>query len=122
MKTPPFGFDPEAMKANPMLANPMFAMWQQQWNLTNNPMVRMQIAWMESLAATMQLEANFLKSVAEGGVQVSKCFEGDQPKTPEELQACYQELVQKVKDAQMQRMQSASQLSEDFRKRLWEEL
>ncbi len=117
MKNNPFGLDPDMMKANPMLS-----WWQQQWTKGTNPMARMQLAWIESLAETMQLEAQFLKAVAESGEQIAKCLEGEQPKTPEELQACYQELVQKVSDAQMKRMENAAQLSHDFRKRVWEEI
>ncbi len=117
MKTNPFGLDPGMLNANPMLA-----WWQQQLAKGGNPMARMQLAWIESLADAMQFEAQFLKAIAESGEQIAKCFDGEQPRTPEEVQECYQKMVQQISDAQMKRVEHATQLTHDFRKRIWEEI
>ena len=117
MKTNPFGLDPGMMNANPMLA-----WWQQQWMKGANPMARMQAAWIESLAEAMAAEAQFLKIVAETSEQMSQCLNGEDPPTHEELQACYQDLVKQMSDAQQKRMEHVAQLSHDFRKQLWEEI
>ncbi|MBB3330569.1 glucosamine 6-phosphate synthetase-like amidotransferase/phosphosugar isomerase protein [Halomonas campaniensis] len=117
MTKKPFGMDMGMASANPMLE-----WWQQQWMKGGNPMARMQLAWMESMAEAMQFEAQFLKAIAESGERLSKCFDGEGPTSPEELQECYQKLVQEVSDAQMKRMEHATQLTHDFRKRIWEEI
>ncbi|WP_416140744.1 hypothetical protein ACM26W_10370 [Halomonas sp. HK25] len=117
MKTNPFGIDPGMMNANPMLA-----WWQEQWMKGANPMAKMQAAWMESLAEAMEFEAQFLKTVAETGQQMTQCFNHEKPATSDEVHACYQNLVKQMTDAQHKRMEQATQLSHDFRKRLWEEI
>ncbi|QTF91201.1 hypothetical protein [Halomonas sp. BM-2019] len=117
MKSNPFGMDMSMMNANPMLA-----WWQQQWMQGTHPMARLQAAWMESLAQAMEFEAQYLKAIAESGEQLSQCFGGETPSTPEEVQACYQKLVEQVNGAHVKRMEQAAQLSHDFRQRLWEEI
>ncbi len=117
MKTNPFGMDPGMMNASPMLS-----WWQQQWMKGANPMAQMQAAWMESLADAMKFEAQFLKAIAESGQQMTACLNDEQPSTPEEMHACYQKLVKQMTDAHQERMEQATQLSHDFRKRLWEEI
>ncbi len=117
MKTNPFGMDPGMMNASPMLS-----WWQQQWMKGASPMAQMQAAWMESLADAMKFEAQFLKAIAESGEQMTACLKDEQPSTPEEMHACYQKLVKQMTDAHQERMEQATQLSHDFRKRLWEEI
>ncbi|MFP4137999.1 MAG: hypothetical protein ACOC0M_01085 [Halomonas sp.] len=109
------------MAQNPF-TNPMFELWQQQWMKGTTPMAKAQLAWMESFAEALQFEAQFLKAIAESGERMAKCFNGEQPTTPEEVQACYEKLVKEVGDAQMKRLEQATQLTQDFRQRLWEEI
>ncbi|MCH4565011.1 hypothetical protein MKP05_18085 [Halomonas sp. EGI 63088] len=102
---------------------PMLAWWQQQWLQNASPLARMQLAWMESLAEAMQFEAQYFKAMAESGQRMAECVGGeDAPSTPAEVQECYQKLVKDVTDAQMKRMEKATQLSHEFRERIWEEL
>ncbi|MEQ5802224.1 hypothetical protein [Halomonas sp. H10-9-1] len=109
------------MSQNPF-ANPMLEWWQQQWTKGATPMARTQLAWMENLAEALQFEAQFLKAIAESGERMAQCLNGEQPTTPKEVQACYEQLVKEVGNAQMKRLEQASQLTHDFRKRLWEEI
>lgn len=109
---------------NPTIAsNQMFEWWQEQWAQNANPIARMQLAWMESLTQTMQFEAEFLAAMAENGVKMANCFHGEEaPSNPAEMHRCYQKLVKHATDAHMERMEKATTLSHDFRKRIWEEL
>lgn len=110
--------------SNPALAatQPMVEWWQAQWQ-SNAPMARIQLAWMESLAEAMKFEAQFLKTVAESNQRMADCFQGgDSPCTPEDFRESYQQLIQEVSDAHMERMQKATELSRDFRKQIWEEI
>lgn len=70
----------------------------------------------------MQLEAKFLSSVAESGQRLSESFNGEAPADHTQLQAYYQQLVQEIGQAQMQRMEQVAQLTQEFRDRLWEEI
>ncbi len=101
----------------------MFEWWQEQWTQNANPIARMQLAWLESLTQAMQFEAEFLAAMAENGVKMASCFQGeDAPSTPSEMHRCYQRLVQHATDAHMERMEKTAALSHDFRKRVWEEI
>ncbi|SFU30017.1 hypothetical protein [Halomonas korlensis] len=101
----------------------MFEWWQEQWAQNANPIARMQLAWMESLTQAMQFEAEFLAAMAENGVKMANCFHGEEaPKTPGELHNCYQKLLKHATEAHMERMEKASSLTHDFRKRIWEEI
>ncbi|GHE19651.1 hypothetical protein [Halomonas urumqiensis] len=104
------------------ITNPMFDWWQEQWLKGPNPVARMQLAWLESMADAMQFEAQFIKALAESSARMSECFEGDAPRTHAELQACYQSLVKDITDAHVKRVDFANQLTKEFRQRIWEEL
>ncbi|MGM0537368.1 MAG: hypothetical protein ACQEUN_02115 [Pseudomonadota bacterium] len=110
--------------ANPALAAtaPVMEWWQKQLAQGATPMTRMQLAWMQSMAEAMEHEAQFLQALAESGQKIAKCFEGEAPQTPAEMQACYQKLVTEVTEAQMERMKQAADISHEFRRRVWEEI
>lgn len=101
----------------------MFEWWQEQWVQNANPIARMQLAWLESLTQAMQFEAEFLAAMAENSLRLADCFQGEEaPTTPAEMHHCYQALVKHATDAHMKRMDKATTLSHDFRKRIWEEI
>ncbi|ATJ82925.1 hypothetical protein ACFPTY_07970 [Halomonas beimenensis] len=100
----------------------MLQWWSQQWLQGANPLARLQLAWMESLAEAMQFEAQCLHALAESGERMAGCYTGDPTKTPQELQECYQRLIEDVTQTHMRRLEKVAQLSEDFRKRIWEEI
>lgn len=111
--------------ANPALAatQPMMEWWQAQWHKNTAPMARVQLAWMESIAEAMQFEAQFLKAIAESNQRLAGCFQGEDAScTPEEFRASYQQHIQDVTDAHMERLQKATELSMDFRKQIWDEI
>ncbi|WP_372610036.1 hypothetical protein [Halomonas sp.] len=107
----------------PAATQPMMEWWQTQWRRNAVPMARVQLAWMESIAEAMYFEAQVLKAIAESNQRLAGCFQGeDAPCTPQEFQASYQQLIQDVTDAQMERLQKATELSMDFRRQVWEEI
>ncbi|MDZ7852792.1 MAG: hypothetical protein U5L98_09170 [Halomonas sp.] len=110
--------------ANPALtaAEPMMEWWQSQFTQGTTPMTRMQLAWMQSMADTMQFEAQFLRALAESGQKMAESMSGDTPQTPAEMQERYQQLISDLTEAQMERMKKATELSNDFRRRVWEEV
>lgn len=114
---------PEATHGYAFPATPMFEWWQEQWAQNTNPVAHLQLAWMESLVQVMQVEAEFLAAMAENSLKMANCFQGEEaPSTPAEMHRCYQKLVKHATDAHMERMEKATTLSHDFRKRIWEEI
>ncbi|MGM0983967.1 MAG: hypothetical protein ACQEXG_11160 [Pseudomonadota bacterium] len=111
-------------KSNPAMSatEPMMEWWKNQFTQGATPMTRMQLAWMQSMADTMQFEAQFLRALAESGQKMAESFSGDTPQTPAEMQERYQQLVSELTEAQMERMKKATELSNDFRRRVWEEV
>ncbi|SEK29066.1 hypothetical protein [Halomonas daqiaonensis] len=111
-------------KTNPAMSatEPMMEWWQKQFTQGATPMTRMQLAWMQSIADTMQFEAQFLRTLAESGQRIAQTLGGDTPQTPAEMQERYQKLISEVTEAQMERMKKATELSNDFRRRVWEEV
>lgn len=111
-------------KSNPAMAatEPMMEWWQQQFSRGFTPITHMQLAWMQSMAEAMRFEAQFLQSLAESGQKIAKSFEGEAPQTPAEVQERYQQLLSDVTEAHMERMKRATDMSEEFRRRIWEEI
>ncbi|MBB3191855.1 hypothetical protein [Halomonas cerina] len=101
---------------------PLFEWWTAQWLQGSNPVARMQLAWMESLADAMQFEAQFLQAMAKSGQRMANSFDKDNPEAAADMQARYQEMMEEITDAHMKRLQKAADLSHEFRRRVWEEI
>ncbi|GEK71832.1 MULTISPECIES: hypothetical protein [Halomonas] len=104
----------------PPASEAMLQWWNPQLIQGPMPLVRMQFAWLESLAEAMQFEAKCLRALAESGERMAGCYREEAD--PQALQACYQRLMQDVARTHWQRLEKVTELSEDFRKRLWEEI
>ncbi|MFG6178828.1 hypothetical protein ACGTN6_16450 [Halomonas sp. THAF12] len=100
----------------------MLKWWNQQWLQGSLPMARIQLAWMESLADAMQFEAQCLHALAESGERITSGYGTDPTKHPHELHERYHQLIRDVTHTHLQRLGKVAELSEDFRKRIWEEL
>ncbi len=98
----------------------MLQWWSQQWLQSTTPLIKVQFALLESLAEAMQFEAQCLQALAESGEKMAGCY--DEEAHPHELHKCYQQLMQDVAKAHWQRLEKVAELSEDFRKRIWEEI
>lgn len=112
----------EAGNASAPSHDAMLQWWNQQWLEGATPLARMQLAWMESLVEAMRFEAQCLHALAESGERLAGCHTGNAVKHPLELHQCYQRLVEDVTQTHLQRLGKVAELSEDFRKRIWEEL
>lgn len=94
--------------------------WNQQWLQGTTPMARVQFAWLESLAKAMQFEAQCLHALAESGERLAGCHNGETH--PQELHKCYQQFAEDIAQAHWHRLEKVAELSQDFRKRIWEEI
>lgn len=116
-------YEPKAPRPTPIPAPmpgaPLVAWWAQQcW-----PLTRVQLAWMESIANAMEVEAHYLKALAESGEHLGRSMTGEEaPTTPADVQAHYQKLVERVTHAHIHRLGRVAELSEEFRNRIWEEI
>ncbi|UXZ55733.1 hypothetical protein LOS15_06815 [Halomonas sp. 7T] len=104
-------------------AQPMQAWWHQYCLLSTMPMVRLQIAWLENVTQTMQMEAQLFQALAKNSEKLTLCLT-DNPNycNAAELTEHYHEMVKTLTDANMERLTNVSQLSHEFRRCLWEEI
>lgn len=68
----------------------------------------------------MHAELEFLGACADMQQRWAHCLSGDSD--AKALGECYQGLVQEIADAQFKRLHRVSQLPNDFRQQVWEEL
>ncbi|MCH4563628.1 hypothetical protein MKP05_10855 [Halomonas sp. EGI 63088] len=102
---------------------PVFDWWLHHWMDATHPMVRIQLAWMESLLEAVQVEAEFMAACAASNQKVSKCFSDPETlRSPASLSHCYHEAAKDMADAHMARLGKVAELPKDFRQRLWEEI
>jgi len=102
---------------------PMQAWWHQYCLLSAMPMIRLQIAWLENVTQTMQMEAQLFQALAKSSEKLTLCLT-DNPHhcNAAELTEHYHEMVKTLTDANMERLTNVSQLSHEFRRCLWEEI
>ncbi|QPI65778.1 hypothetical protein [Vreelandella venusta] len=99
------------------------AWWQHYCLLSTMPMVRCQIAWLESVTEAMQLEAELFQAIAKSSEKLTLCLTDDNEScSAKELTEHYQEMVKTLTDANLERFAKVSQLSHEFRRSLWEEI
>ncbi|MGC3872388.1 hypothetical protein ACPF7Z_03830 [Halomonas sp. GXIMD04776] len=99
------------------------AWWMQQWMETVNTTTRLQLVWLNMLGSAMQQEAEFFKIMA---VSTEKLAHGamnqDLLRDPSAMVAHYQEVADDITQATMNRMNKVTELSQDFRECLWDEI
>ncbi|MFC3285403.1 hypothetical protein [Litchfieldella rifensis] len=105
------------------VTQPVVEWWMQHWMDAATPMARMQLAWMETVGEAIQHEAEFLTACAMSSERMAKCFmDQEMHKDPATLGECYHNMVKQVTDAHLTRMGKVTELSNEFRERVWEEL
>lgn len=112
------------------VSQPMVDWWLHHYLDSATPVARMQLAWMESLGDAMQLEAEFLSACAASGEKMARCLtDGQTLKDPAAIGEFYRDIVSDVADAHMSRLHAhmsslkkVSELSQEFREQLWEEI
>ncbi len=102
---------------------PLAAWWMHQWLANTAPLIKFQVAYLETLSDAMQHEAEFIKVLAESGDKLARCAQQpDVHQGPSGLAACYQDVAGSMADATLRRFTKVSELSHDFRERIWDEL
>lgn len=118
--------DPAANASLAVIAQasqPIFAWWMHHWMDASHPMARLQCAWMESILEAMQAEAEFLNACAISNAKVWSCLaEANYLPGAAALHNCYHEAAADIVDAHLTRLGRVTELPEDFRQRLWEEI
>lgn len=103
---------------------PMLAWWTEQSTYCMKPITSFHMAWLEGFSQAMQAELEFLQALTESHEKIVRCII-DTPATPDsdlKMANCYQEIIQTLTNANMDRLKKASELAHEFRKSLWEEL
>ncbi len=102
---------------------PVIDWWVHHWMGAANPVVRMQVAWMETLFDAMQMEAELLIACATSQQEIIKCLSDQQTlKDPSVLGSCYQDAIEDFVNAHLNRMNRVNEMALDFRQRVWEEI
>ncbi|CAM4172006.1 hypothetical protein VRRI112168_16655 [Vreelandella rituensis] len=97
--------------------------WSQQMLQSCVPLIKMQETWLKSLTQAMEVETEFLHTLAESGEKLSQCFTADDgPPSHEEIADCYQHMLNTMKEAHYNRMSKVAELTTDFRRQLWDEI
>ncbi|MDC8804735.1 hypothetical protein PRZ61_14880 [Halomonas pacifica] len=99
---------------------PLMHWWLTSWSHHAPPMARLQLAWLSMAGETLQAELEFFGACADMQRRWNRCLSHE--KDPQALGECYQSLVKEMTDAQFQRLHRVSQLPNDFRQQVWEEL
>lgn len=101
----------------------MTAWWLHQWLETMAPVARLQMVWLETLGDAMRHEAEFLSALAASGDRLSRCaWNQDLLRDPSTLASCYHGMAGEMTEATLKRMVKVTELSRDFRERIWDEL
>ena len=102
---------------------PVINWWLNYWMGAASPVARMQVAWMETLFDAMQMEAELLTACAASQQQMLKCLTDQQTlKDPAAMGGCYQDVMHDFINAHLNRMDKVTEMAEDFRQRVWEEI
>ncbi|MYL24153.1 hypothetical protein [Vreelandella massiliensis] len=106
------------------ISQPILQWWMEQSWQSGQPLLNVQLAWLESVSTAMQMEMQFCQAIAESNEKITSCFltHPHSPKSTEEITNCYQEAMQGLTDAHLERLKKVTELSLDFRKALWEEI
>ncbi|WP_434985553.1 hypothetical protein [Vreelandella zhaodongensis] len=97
--------------------------WQHYCLLSTVPMVRLQVAWLENVTQAMQMEADLFRAIVKSSEKMTQCLtDNNESCGATELTEHYQEMMQTLTEANMERFERVSQLSHEFRRSLWEEI
>ncbi|EHJ91792.1 hypothetical protein [Vreelandella boliviensis] len=101
----------------------LLALWYQPWAETSNSAAKLQCIWLETLNDAFRHEIDFLATMAPVYSKLTHCMLGlNGPLTPESMASCYHQIAGDMSEATFNRMRNVSELSEDFKERIWCEL
>ncbi|MBT2787881.1 MULTISPECIES: hypothetical protein [unclassified Halomonas] len=109
---------------NHMLNNKdLLVFWYQPWTETTHSAVKLHCIWLETLNDALRHEIDFLAAMAPVYSKLTHCMLGlNGPLTPELMASCYHQIADDMSEATFNRMRNVSELSEDFKERIWCEL
>ncbi|WP_053070654.1 hypothetical protein [Halomonas sp. PR-M31] len=97
--------------------------WLNQWMETANSAARLQLIWWDMVGNAMHQEAEFFKIMANSTERMAQgVMNQDLLRDPAAMATHYRQIAKDINEATMNRMTKVSNLSEDFRDRLWEEM
>ncbi|WP_386083893.1 hypothetical protein ACFIOZ_10835 [Vreelandella sp. F11] len=103
--------------------NDLLVFWYQPWVETSNSAAKLHCIWLETINDAFRHEIDFLATMAPVYSKLTHCMLGfNGPLTPESMTSCYHQIAGEMTEATFNRMRSVSELSEDFKERLWCEL
>lgn len=115
----------ETIASNPAIeaSQPIFLWWSDVWLKSSLPLAKIHLAWLENVAQSMEMEAQFFQAMAESGEKLNQSFakSGGLPHN-NDINQCYQNMIQTLTDNHLQRLENVAQLSHEFRRCLWEEI
>nr|WP_298415310.1 hypothetical protein [uncultured Halomonas sp.] len=112
---------PAPLKNNEPAMSPTW--WLNQWVETANAATRLQLIWLDMMGSALQQEAEFFKIMASTTERMTHgAMNQDLLRDPAAMATHYQQIAGDINEATMNRMQKVSELSEDFRKCIWEEI
>ncbi|MDR5898375.1 hypothetical protein QC823_05140 [Halomonas vilamensis] len=106
------------------ISQPVFHWWMEQSVKGVQPLMNVQLAWLESVSSAIQMEMEFCQAIAESHEKITNCLlmHHHSPKSAEEITDCYQQAMQGLSEAHLDRLKKVTELSNDFRSALWEEI
>ncbi|MEC9481728.1 MAG: hypothetical protein UMU75_00190 [Halomonas sp.] len=101
----------------------LYSFWNQPWIETTNSTAKLQRIWLETFNDAMRHEIEFFVTMATSYSKLSQCMLGlGGLQTPASIASCYQEITDDMTAATLKRMRRVSELSDDFRERIWCEI
>lgn len=98
--------------------------WNPPWMENADLVVQLQCIWLDTCSDAARHEIEFLSTMATSYSKLAECMLGigGRQYTPESMASCYQEIASDMTDAALQRMRRTSELSDEFRERIWCEI
>nr|WP_299240915.1 hypothetical protein [uncultured Halomonas sp.] len=114
---------PSTLTNNDAFGTPVWCWWLQQWLEIANTTTQLQLIWWDMLGNAMHQEAEFFKVMANSTEKLARgAMNQELLRNPAAMAAHYQEITGDVTQATMNRMTKVSNLSNDFRRCIWEEI
>ncbi|SDN17924.1 hypothetical protein [Vreelandella arcis] len=114
---------PKSKSPPPVADDSLLDIWYQPWVETTNSAVKLQRIWLETVNDALRHELDFISTVAPFYIKLTHCMTGlEGPQTPTTMASCYHRIAGDMSEATYNRMRRVSELSDDFRERIWFEL
>ncbi|XQU07114.1 hypothetical protein P4544_10315 [Halomonas sp. LY9] len=97
--------------------------WQDYYLQSAQPLLRLQLIWLENMTQAIQLEADLFHAITQSNITLMQCLTQNPKRcTHAEMDEHYHSWAKMLTDAHAERIAGVTQLSHDFRRCLWEEI